>query len=136
MEYVICVNRTDGDLEACWGGRRYPLKPGDNPLPLRVAEAAKRQNPIMGSGTNMWDMEFLVGIRELGDPIDPVKQSDSLELMDPVQLHGAKPHAVIAGKAQAFKNVNVLKNDDGQLDNAVKTGFAYNEDSPRGVNLP
>lgn len=136
MEYVILVNRTDANLEACWGGRRYPLKPGDNPLPLRVAEAAKRQNPIMGSGTNLWDMEFLVGIRELGDPVGPVKQSDSVELMDSEMLHGAKPHTVIAGKAQPFRNVNALKNDDGQLDTAVATGFAHNEDSPRGINLP
>lgn len=139
MEYVILVNRTSKDLEATWDGKRYKLKPGDTPLPLAVAEAAKRQNPIMGTGADYYSMQYLVGIKEHHDDCSPIEQSKSVELFDSRDLHGDKPVAIVAGTAQAYRNVNRLKNEDGPLSTTgnISTGFAHNEASGSArIDLP
>ena len=134
MEYVILVNRTSKNLEACWNGKRYALKPGDNPLPARVAEAAKRQNPLKGSGADVWSLQYLVGIKEQGDDIYPIEQSDSVELYSQ-EIHGGKRMEVVQGTAQSYRNVNRLKNEDGPVPDAV--AFEHNPASDRAkVDLP
>ncbi len=142
MEYVILVNRTSKPLEATWDGKRYPLQPGDNPLPRAVAEAAKRQNPIMGTGGDgMWDMDYLVGIKEFGDPLTPVEQSTSPELLNPNILHAGKIAAgyqvvIVPGNGMAIggnTRARITREDGPPAENA---GFAYNEASPRTPELP
>ena len=140
MEYVILVNRTSKPLEATWNGKRYKLVPGDNPLPRNVAEAAKRQNPIMGTGqADFWATEYLVGIKEFNDPIDPIEQSTAKELMDPQILHAAKLAAgfilqEVPGTAQIYRNVQRLQNEDGVIPQSA--GFTHNEASAKGPELP
>jgi hypothetical protein len=141
MEYVILVNRTSKALEATWDGKRYKLQPGDNPLPRAVAEAAKRQNPIKGTGKAEWDMDYLVGIKEFGDPLTPVEQSSATELYDPNFLHAGKLAAgyqvvIVPGNGMAtVGNVRAhIAREDGPA--AQASSFVYNESSPRTPELP
>lgn len=96
MEYVTLVNRTSKPLNGTWNGRQFKVPPGETTHPIRIAEAIKRQNPIMGTqGSELFEVEYLCGIKEIGDDIFPVEQSDAKELMDPRILHAA---AIASGK--------------------------------------
>lgn len=90
MEYVTLVNRTSKPLNGTWNGRQFKVLPGESTHPIRIADAIKRQNPLMGSqGSELFEVIYLCGIKELGDDIFPLEQSDSKELMDPNILHAA-----------------------------------------------
>ncbi|MCA1841305.1 MAG: hypothetical protein LC723_13445 [Actinobacteria bacterium] len=81
-----------------WNGRHFDIKPGKHAYPLIVAEAIKRQNPVMGTqGHEIYDVRYLVGIEELGDDISPIDQTDSEELMDPAILHPGKKMTKVKG---------------------------------------
>lgn len=73
MNYVTLVNRTDQTLIGTWDGRRHKVVPGKNSFPLAVAQAIKRQNPIMGT-ENPYDLtiEYKCGIEEEGDDCSPI----------------------------------------------------------------
>jgi len=81
--YVTIVNRSSKPVQATWDGKQFSLAPGKHEVPLIVAEAIKRQNPVMGTGGHeIWDgQQYLVGIVNHGDPTDPIEQSDSEELV-------------------------------------------------------
>jgi len=112
MEYVTLVNRSSKPLKGTWNGRHFDVKPGEHMLPRKVAEAIKRQNPIMGTqGFEIWDVQYLVGIKEQGDDISPIEQSDSIELVNPKILHAAtiasgKKLETTAGAAGAYRTRN------------------------------
>lgn len=90
MEYVTLVNRTSKTLQGTWDGRQHKVTPGEHMLPKAIAEAVKRQNPLMGSqGLEIWDVIYLCGIKEQGDDISPIEQSDIVELVNPALLHAA-----------------------------------------------
>jgi hypothetical protein len=99
MEYVTIVNRTKRVLEGTWDGRTYQVQPGETPnLPLAIAEAIKRRNPIMGSDDyTTGALQYLVAIKEQGDPTEPVEQSKEIELFSSRRLRGAVPVVVIPG---------------------------------------
>lgn len=103
MQFVTLVNRTKKNLEVCWDGKRTVLVPGKNALPQIVAEAAKRQNPIMGSEDPITlQMDYLVGIEEIGDPIDPIEQAPAIERMNRAKMPNAKNVEVIPGVAGLY----------------------------------
>ena len=83
MDYVTVVNRTSKNLEGTWDGRHYTLTPGEHAFPIIMAEAFKRQNPLMGSeDPRTLQCEYLIGIKELSDNCEPLEQSPALERID------------------------------------------------------
>jgi hypothetical protein len=98
MEYVTLVNRTSKPLRGTWNGRQFDVSPGETMLPGIVADAVKRQNPLMGSvGSEVFEVIHLCGIKELGDDITPIEQSASKELMNSKILHGNRAMETIDG---------------------------------------
>lgn len=97
---VTVVNRTSKPLKATWNGRPYdlPAYPTKVSLPRIVALAARFQNPVMGKGTPMedWNIrsEYLVGIEEDGDPIDPIEQTDAPQRWDTEILSGDRVEVI------------------------------------------
>lgn len=110
MEYVTLVNRSSKKLKGTWDGRHFDVTPGEHMFPRKVAEAIKRQNPIMGTqGHEIWDVQYLCGIKEFGDEITPIEQSNSVELVNPQILHAGtvaqgKKMEVVAGPAGMYRN--------------------------------
>jgi hypothetical protein len=103
MNLVTVVNRTSKPLEALWDGKRYALPVGKSAHPAIVAEAAKRQNPVMGSeDPYTLQMDYLIGVEEWGDPCDPIEQSPEIERMTRKKLVGAKPSEVVPGKTGIY----------------------------------
>lgn len=81
-ESVTAVNRTKGELRCQWDGAHYRFKPGKNHgVPINVALAACRQNPLMGSEHPYDPMEYeslmgIVGHSRFGD-CSPTTQNDA-----------------------------------------------------------
>jgi hypothetical protein len=72
MQYVTLVNRSTKTLSGTWDGREYKIPPGKNSFPSAMAEKFKLQNPIKGTqDPYSLDCQYLLGIVELNDPIDP-----------------------------------------------------------------
>ena len=103
-EIVTVRNRTQKDLEVCWDGKRTVLPVGKPiALPLPIAEAAKRQNVLMGSeDPRMGTIEYLVGIEEWNDDCSPIEQTDSIERWNSKSVPGRGKVDVIKGKAGLF----------------------------------
>jgi flagellar basal body rod protein FlgF len=98
MEYLTVVNRTSKNLFVTWDGRRTALAPGKNQLPAIVAEAAKRQNPIMGSEDPVTlSMRYLVGIEEQEDDCSPIEQTNAVQRIDRSKMTNARPVEVVPG---------------------------------------
>src|SRR6266705_1344900 len=110
MEYLTVVNRTSNPLTVTWDGKRTPILPGKNAFPAIVAEAAKRQNPLMGSlnpATGICD--YLVGIEEQGDVCTPLEQSKAIELMDRSKLTQSRPNEVVPGENGIYSVRNIAQ---------------------------
>ncbi len=98
MDFLTVVNRTSKPLQVTWDGKHTTLVPGKNALPAIVAEAAKRQNPIMGSEDPVsLQMRYLVGIEEQEDDCSPVEQSPAIQRIDRNKLINARPTEVVRG---------------------------------------
>ncbi len=81
-----------------WDGREYTVAPGESAHPLIIAEAIRRANPIMGSDDQMTgQLQYLIGIKDHGDPIDPIEQSDEIELYTRRQQRNAVPIMIVPG---------------------------------------
>ena len=81
-DLVTLVNRTARTtLTAVWDGQQYHFPPGDNPnVPLVIAEAAYRQNPLHGSEDPLGDPQFvdsLFGIKGAKLPFGTVARKGS-----------------------------------------------------------
>src|SRR5262245_37857137 len=97
-DFVTVVNRTSKPLKGIWNGRHFDIAPGKKAYPLIVAQALKRQTPLMGSqGHELFDVTYLIGIEELGDDVSPLEQSDAVELMAPEILHPGKKMTKVKG---------------------------------------
>lgn len=87
-EIVTVANRTNKPLIATWNGRQYDLPPypAQIALPRIVAVAGRFQNPVMGRGTPLEDWssksEYLIGIVEDKDPINPIEPSGAPQRWD------------------------------------------------------
>ena len=99
MEFLTVVNRTSKNLLVTWDGKRIVLVPGKNALPAIVAEAAKRQNPIMGSeDPYLGTLQYLVGIEEQEDDCSPVEQSQTeITRMSLKEMQKRRPVEVVKG---------------------------------------
>jgi len=102
LEIVTVVNRTSKMLKGTWNGRPYDIKPGESHFPRLEAIAFRYQNPIMGRGTPMEDWnsksEYLIGIKELGDDISPIEQSDAVQRWD-MELVNGRNVEIVRGRA-------------------------------------
>lgn len=111
-DLVTLVNRTARTtLTAVWDGQQYHFPPGDNQnVPLVIAEAAYRQNPLHGSEDPLGDPQFvdsLFGIKGAKLPfgtVTPIEQSTAGERINRKLVAGvgrrAKP--LDAGGATYF----------------------------------
>ena len=101
---VTVVNRTKKTLEAVWDGFHHQIPPGKSAHPLFVAEAAKRQNPVMGTEDQITgEMESLIGIEENGDDCSPIEQTQKIERWDRKKMPGGeKDVQVVAGKSGLY----------------------------------
>jgi len=104
MELVTVRNRTQKDLEVCWDGKRTTIPVG-KPIALiaTVAEAAKRQNVLMGSeDPRTLSVVSLIGVEEWGDDCSPIEQSDSIERWNRRSLPNQRPTEVVPGRAGLY----------------------------------
>ncbi len=87
---VTLVNRTKRSvLTAVWDGMQYHFEPGETPgVPLVIAEAAYRQNPLHGTEDPLGDpqiVESLFGIKGAKPPfgnVTPIEQNTSGERLN------------------------------------------------------
>jgi hypothetical protein len=103
-EIVTVRNRTQKELEVCWDGKRTVLPVGKPiALPLPIAEAAKRQNVLMGSeDPRTGFVDYLVGIDEWGDDCSPIEQTNSIERWNSQKVPGRGKVEVVKGKGGLF----------------------------------
>lgn len=103
MEFLTVVNRTARPLSCTWDGRTYIIQPGKSQHPATVAQALKRANPIMGSDDPYTGvLQYLVGIEEESDPIDPIEQSNEIELFNRKAQKNAVPIMIVPGNVGMF----------------------------------
>lgn len=104
MEFLTVVNRSSKPLEAVWDGRRIPLPVGKSAHPTLIAEAAKRQNVVMGSeDPRTGFVDYLVGIEEWNDDCSPIEQTLEPERWDRAHLPGGKEAvSVVRGRTGLF----------------------------------
>lgn len=108
-QFVTIVNRTKRNLEGMWDGKTHTIPPGKSSLPLIIAEAIKRKNPIMGSDDRVTgQFQYLVGIEEQGDPTTPIEQSDEVELFNRGNYKNAVPIVIVPGNVGMY---SVKRND-------------------------
>lgn len=97
-ETVTIVNRTSKMLQGTWNGRPYDIPPGESRFSRLEAVAFRYQNPIMGRGTPLEDWsvrsEYLIGIKEDGDPITPVEQTNAPQRWDSEILNGSNTEVI------------------------------------------
>jgi hypothetical protein len=109
---VTLVNRTQrSTLTAVWDGQQYHFEPGEHPnVPLVIAEAAYRQNPLHGSEDPLGDPQFvesLFGIKGANAPfgnVTPIEQSNAGERINRKLVAGVgrRAKALDAGGANYF----------------------------------
>lgn len=109
-QFVTLVNRTSRTLEGMWDGKTHTVAPKSrNSLPLIVADAIKRKNPIMGSDDKLTgQFQYLVGIEEQGDDCSPIEQSDEIELYNRSNYRNAVPIVIVPGNTGMY---SVKRND-------------------------
>lgn len=82
--YVTLVNRSSRDLVGRYDGKEHKIPANSRTQWLQhLAWKFKEQHPIMGS-ENFYSMDkqYLLGIEEFGDPVDPIEQSDKTTLIN------------------------------------------------------
>lgn len=96
---VTLVNRSSKPLIGTWDGKHTVIAPGKHEFPDYKAQKFKDQNPVMGSeDPRTGHIEYLMGIVEEGDPIDPIEQNlNAIEKWDRTRLAGARPSEVVPG---------------------------------------
>jgi len=109
---VTLVNRTARTtLTAVWDGQQYHFEPGEHPnVPLVIAEAAYRQNPLHGTEDPIGDPQYfdsLIGIKGARPPfgtVTPIEQSAAGERINRKLVTGVgrKAKPLDAGGANYF----------------------------------
>ena len=112
-EMVTVTNRTNEEKEALWDGKRYPLPPypAKVSLPRVVAMAGRFQNPVMGRGTPFEDWsskaEYLIGIVEDNDPIDPIEQTQEPQRWDSRAMTGL--YEIVPARGHAYTEARQMQ---------------------------
>jgi hypothetical protein len=111
-DLVTLVNRTKGTtLTAVWDGQQFHFEPGEHAnVPLVIAEAAYRQNPLHGSEDPIGDPQYfdsLIGIKGARLPfgtVTPIEQSAAGERINRklVPAWGARRSRSTRGGATYF----------------------------------
>ena len=107
-EAYTVVNRVNRVVKCTWDGRHLEIEPyGQGIFTVEQAHQFKRWNPQMGSlDPQSGLMNFLVGIKELGDPCEPLKEEvlidpktgkPHVEVWDRNRLTGSRPSDIVAG---------------------------------------
>lgn len=113
---VTLVNRTKKTVLSCqWDGTHYHFDPGPTPnVPLAIAIAAYRQNPLHGSEDPLGDPDAfvsLIGLEKRPAPYgdtSPLEQSKAGERMDRSQL-------AHSGKEATRRNAGAPTRGDARL---------------------
>ena len=106
-EQYTVVNRLNRVFIATYDGRHYELDPHEEKVyPSGIAFQFKQYNPQMGSlDPRTGKITFLVGIKELNDPCDPIEEilidprtgRPHIEVWDRSKLTGARPSEIVPG---------------------------------------
>lgn len=120
---VTLVNRSSKTLYGTWDGRSYPIAPGKHEFPDYKAAKFKDQNPVMGSeDVRTGHVDYLLGIVEEGDPIDPIEQNpDAIEKWNRKTLGNARPTEVVAGDNGLYSRNQLAPGPNSK--GPVTTGF-------------
>lgn len=120
---VTLVNRSSKTVFGTWDGRKYPITPGKHEFPDYKAIKFKDQNPVMGSeDVRTGHVDYLLGIVEEGDPIDPIEQNlDAVEKWDRSKMGGPKVDIVPGVNGLYSRNDLAPPPETGK--GAVKSGF-------------
>jgi hypothetical protein len=109
---VPLVNRTSRVLSAQWDGTHYHFEPGETPnVPVPIAIAAVKQNPLLGSEDPLGDPNIFVslfgikGASHLFGDCSPLEQSGAGERIDRSKIMGLgkKGRPVNAGGPTHFE---------------------------------
>lgn len=120
---LTVVNRSSKTLYGTWDGKQYAIKPGKHEFPDYKAYKFKEQNPVMGSeDVRTGRIDYLIGIIEEGDPIDPIEQTDAIEKWDRKTLGNARPVEVVPG-ANGLYSRNDLAPGPALTSGPVQTAF-------------
>lgn len=122
-QFVTLVNRSSKDLIGTWDGKHTIIKPGKHEFPDYKAFKFKDQNPVMGSeDVRTGHVDYLIGIVEEGDPLDPIEQNpDAIEKWNRKTMGNARPTEVVAG-ANGLYSRNDLAPGPGSA-GPVTSGF-------------
>jgi hypothetical protein len=83
MKLVTLVNRSSKTLEGLWDGHRFELTPGAHQFGELQAMKFKEQHPVMGTeDPYSLNKLYLLGIKEHGDDLTPIEQTEAISLMD------------------------------------------------------
>ena len=103
---MTIVNRTFKParaLKARWDGKTIEIPPGKSSQPAIIALAAKMQNPILGSDDPMTgELQYLIGVEEVGDDCTPIEQSNEIELYNRKNLGNAVPVMIVSGNTGLY----------------------------------
>lgn len=102
------VNRIPETVKTTWDGKHYEIGPNqEKAFPEDIAFSFKRWNIQAGSlDPRSGKMTFLVGIREKGDPCDPLEKTilidpltgkPHVEVWDRAKLTGSRPSEIVPG---------------------------------------
>ncbi len=101
------MNRTSKTLRGTWDGKVHHLKPGKHAFPRALADAFKRQNPIMGTGMfGDLDTKYLVGIEEDNDDCSPAEQTKEIQAL-PSRRLDPKHFTIIPGVNGIYSRADV-----------------------------
>lgn len=121
---VTLVNRSSKALIGTWDGKHYIINPGKHEFPDYKAYKFKDQNPVMGSeDVRTGHVDYLIGIIEEGDPIDPIEQNpNAVEKWDRKTLGGKKQVEIVPGDNGLYSRAQ-LADPPGAKSGPVTTGF-------------
>ena len=125
-ESYTIVNRTSKKIEGVWDGRHYELAPHESrQFDELICYAFKKQNLQLGSlDPRSGAVTFLVGIKELGDPCDPLKQEilinpktgkPEVEIWNREHLTGSRPSEVVPGDNGLYQVKEWKRGQDSEV---------------------
>jgi hypothetical protein len=135
MDTVTVINRTSKPLEALWDGHRHKIPVGESLQPWLVAQAAQKQNVLMGSAdpnenySDFGTMISLVAIREQDDDESPIEQSTKIERWDRRYMPGGEQAIRVVQGRIGYGSVQTSPQSSG-------VSFAQNEASGKIPDIP
>lgn len=136
MDTVTVINRTSKPLEALWDGHRHTIPVGESLQPWLVAQAAQKQNVLMGSQdprenyNDFGSMVSLIAIREQRDDESPLEQNaKAIERWDRRYMPGGTQSVKIVPGRTGYGSVS-------KSPQSSDVAFAPNEASGKIPDIP